>query len=73
MIATRRRPEPSGEYTLETLVRSMVGSETWVEGDGHGSASLKAVNGILIVRNSEAQLKQVENLLLDLEGKLLSK
>ena len=51
----------------------MVGSETWVEGDGHGSASLKAVNGILIVRNSEAQLKQVENLLLDLEGNLLSK
>ena len=71
--ATRRRPEPSGEYTLETLVRSMVGSETWVEGDGHGSASLQAVNGILIVQNSEAQLKQVENLLLDLEGKLLSK
>ena len=68
--ATRRQPLPSVEYTLETLVRSMVGSETWVEGDGHGSASLKAVNGILIVRNSETILKQVENLLLDLEGKL---
>ena len=69
--ATRRRPEPSGEYTLVTLVHSMVGHETWA--DEHGSASLQAVNGILVVRNSEAQLKQVENLLLDLEGKLLSK
>ena len=68
--ATRRQPLPSVEYTLETLVRSMVGSETWVEGDGHGSASLKVVNGILIVRNSETILKQVENLLVDLEGKL---
>ena len=68
--ATRRQPLPSVEYTLETLVRSMAGSDTWVEGDGHGSASLKAVNGILIVRNSETILKQVENLLLDLEGKL---
>ena len=68
--ATRRQPQPSVEYTLETLVRSMAGSDTWVEGDGHGSASLKAVNGILIVRNSETILKQVENLLLDLEGKL---
>ena len=71
--ATRRQPQPSVEYTLETLVRSMAGPDTWVEGDGHGSASLKVVNGILVVRNSEAQLKQVENLLLDLEGKLLSK
>ena len=71
--ATRQRSEPSGEYTLETLVRSMVRSETWGDGYGSGAASLKAVNGILIVRNSEAQLKQVENLLLDLKGKLLSK
>ena len=68
--ATRRQPLPSVEYTLETLVRSMAGSDTWVEGDGHGSASLKVVNGILIVRNSETILKQVENLLVDLEGKL---
>ena len=65
--ATRRQPQPSVEYTLETLVRSMAG------GDGYGSASLKVVNGILIVRNSETILKQVENLLVDLEGKLLSK
>ena len=68
--ATRRQPLPSVEYTLETLVRSMAGPDTWVEGDGHGSASLKVVNGILIVRNSETILKQVENLLVDLEGKL---
>ena len=65
--ATRRQPQPSVEYTLETLVRSMAG------GDGYGSASLQVVNGILIVRGSEAKLKQIGNLLVDLEGKLLSK
>ena len=48
----------------------MAGSNTGVECDGHGSASLKLVNGILIVRNSETILKQVENLLVDHEGKL---
>ena len=54
--ATRRQPQPSVEYTLETLVRSMAGSETWGDGNGYGSASLKVVNGILIVRNSETCL-----------------
>ena len=34
---------------------------------------LKVVNGILVVRGSEAKLKQIENLLVDLKGKLLDK
>ena len=67
--ATRRRPEPTAEYTLETLVYTMTESGIWCQQE----SPLKVVNGILVVRGSEAKLKQIENLLVDLKGKLLDK
>ena len=67
--ATRRRPEPTAEYTLETLAYTMTESGIWCQQE----SPLKVVNGILVVRGSEAKLKQIENLLVDLKGKLLDK
>ena len=70
--ANRRLPEPTAEHTLETLVRTIAGPDTWIS-EGSGLGTVKAVNGILIVRNTETILKQVENLIVDLKSELISK
>ena len=70
--ATRRQPGPSAEHTLKILIESMVNSETW-DDSGSGTAQLDVINGIVIARNSEGGLKRIENLIADLEDKMLDK
>ena len=68
--AEEKKPsESTSDSALEMLVWSMTESEMWCQ----QQTPLQVVNGILIVRGSEAKLKQIGNLLVDLEGKLLSK
>ena len=50
----------------------MVNSETW-DDSGSGTAQLDVINGIVIARNSEGGLKRIENLIADLEDKMLDK
>ena len=68
--AEEKKPsESTSDSALEMLVWSMTESEMWCQ----QQTPLQVVKGILIVRGSEAKLKQIGNLLVDLEGKLLSK
>ena len=66
----KSKKNPTGEDTLLDLVRSMVDPDGW-NGGVFGNAEAKVVNGVLVVTNSEANLKKIEDLLTDLRGQVL--
>ncbi len=64
--------EPTSEQTLVNLVQSMVAPDTW-KSTGQGLGAIDAVNGILIVSQSEQVHQQIEKLLADLEANVLGR
>lgn len=69
--AAAERPKPSRDYTLLNLVQSIIQPDTWTE-TGQGLGQIKVVNGILVVAQTELVLREVENLIADLESQLLA-
>jgi len=68
--ALKNKPEPSAEVTLEELVVTMIGPDTWMD-SGQGLGQLEVVNGILIVTQTENMHSQIGDLLNDLQSNIL--
>ena len=69
---TNRKPGASSETTLVNLVQSMIRPDTWAK-SGQGFGQVDVVNGVLVVKQTESILQQIENLIRDLEGNVLKK
>ena len=62
----------TGEDTLLELVQSMVNPDSWrCNGSGEGQA--KVVNGVLVVTQTEAGLRKIDQMLTDLRGQVLQR
>jgi len=61
----------SGEGKLLNLVQSMVYPESWKNNGKHGCGEASVEGGILIVNQSEVELRQIGVMLTDLRGKVL--
>ena len=61
----------SGEGKLLNLVQSMVYPESWKNNGKHGCGEASVEGGILIVNQSEVELRQIGVMLTDLRGKIL--
>ena len=68
--AERKRPEPSSEQTLVGLVQSTIGPDDWSD-TGYGNGTIDAVNGILVVSQSEQTHQKIDKFLADLEASVL--
>ena len=68
----KNRSEPTGEQTLVGLVQSMVAPDAWQD-SGVGMGTIDAVNGILIVSQSERVHQEIEKMLADLEASVLGR
>ena len=66
-LLDKNLPPPSSEFTLKQLVTTMIYPDTWCT----PPPTAEVVNGILVVRQSEAVLRRIDNFLEDLRGKVL--
>ena len=68
----KTQKKPTGDETLLGLVYSMANPDGW-EVSGVGSGQAQVVNGVLVVTQTEAGLRKVEQLLIDLRGQVLQR
>ncbi len=71
--AENQKPEVKYEYsreeTLRALITNVVNPDSWDENGG--MARVEVVGGIVVARHAEADLRDLQNMLDDLEGNLL--
>lgn len=68
-LLVAQKSKESADPTLLNIVFDMVDPESWVNMGGYANAEV--VNGVLIVRQSEKGLRDVERLIIDLREKML--